>query len=265
MIPSNDLTSSVPTPDSSGASAHPVDRELRERLAFMPDVVSLNARKFNEIQRRIQVCMMSRGFTYQAIRYPGESDIALARRMNPLNEETAKRWGYHIPPRVADDVDTNAHTSEFDIALNGALESGEDGCAQPAFGVVTQAIGDIFAEIQATLNGMVEAIAGFEHSTPGIELTRGWSDCMAARGFKYASPEKAIETFTGSASIGDQEMRTRLADLACDQEVGFTTARSAYQQTALDAWLGAAAPTLRQLADDIQSASDALARIEGTG
>jgi hypothetical protein len=227
----------------------------------MGAIVSLDKRTFDEYQRRISGCMRARGFSYVALGYPSLSDRDMYRKLNPLNLESARQLGYHMPsvPAV---TDLNVHSAAFDQAVDGSESSPESGCAFPSFRKVHDLVDPAFHQVNAVLGGFDRAIQGFFATDEGISLQRGWVSCMAQDGFRYDSPGQAASHYRGSPTVTPEELQVRAADFNCDVKVGMTARRSEWEQAKATEWKDKHASELSALSAVLDATGRQLARLE---
>lgn len=228
------------------ASEHPVDREWMERIE-LGAAQRLDARAFAEAQRRTAHCMTLRGFDYVEIEYV-DSDRLFGRLSNPLRQDVAERFGYHSPPVPGIVIPNGATTEAFASALGGDRD-GKGGCALEAQIVVREPgreFFDLYGLLMATLS---QSVSGFWGSRTALALSIEWSACMAQSGYRFESPLDPLRQYAGAPTITRQERSTRMADLACDEKVGLTVARSSWEQASFDEWTNANSLNLQQLVE----------------
>ena len=244
----------------AGGVDYPVGSELRDQVG-MSAIVSLDQRTFDEYQRRISSCMRARGFAYVPLGYPSLSDRDMYRKLNPLNPESARQLGYHMPsvPAV---TEANVHSAAFDQAVNGSETSPESGCALPSFRKVHDLVDPAFHQVNAVLGAFDQAVQGFFAMDEGIGLQHAWVSCMAQNGFRYDSPGQAANHYRGSPAVTSEELRVRAADFNCDVKVGMTAQRSAWEQAKATEWKDKHASELSSLLAVLDATGKQLARLE---
>jgi hypothetical protein len=111
--PNGDLAVALNTP-----SEYPVDAEWRSVFnASIPGLVSAMTSASSEVSRRIEACMIGKGFEYTSGRIGGdEIDGRVAG--NPLKTVTLP-FGYHLPPQPQIAGRTTEMTEEMAVALDG--------------------------------------------------------------------------------------------------------------------------------------------------
>jgi hypothetical protein len=242
-------------------SEHPVGREWRERLGVQL-VYDLDARRFAEYQRRIQRCMAERGFDYKPAKFLEAVTIS-GRLTNPLNEETAKEHGYHIPDVPTAKVPAQDQTPEFALALNGTDEDPAFGCAVPAFLEVQAVVDPAFTQVDLVFGGLSIAVDGFFVSDVGRTALAEWAACMKSHGFPVASPSDMFNRFFKSnPKPTEEEITARLFDLDCDRSSDLTVQRSAWESAAYDRWSSEVALTWQNALKLIDEANRSLADLE---
>ena len=242
--------SSEPTEDPlpSGAdfkSQYPVGQEWRHSVTWGTDSDYYRS-GFALYQSAIEVCMAARGFDY--VKAPWYDDDVVSVVTNPLNEKAAQEYGYHMPPYGAVDVSIQNDDSEaFGEAMNGsgATYSAEGGCGDLGFefaygGVAT----DASAVFDSIVAGASAAIDGYAATDDGRRSVNQWAQCMSGQGYTYTTPLDPDTEFSGSDGPTQDEIRVRMADLACDRQVGLTAARSSYEQAGFAEWLDLNAPVV---------------------
>ena len=225
-------------------SSAPVGREWIEQLD-LGVVPQLDARAYNEAQRRIGACMRSRGFDYEPIAYV-DTDRDVGRLTNPLRADVVEVYGYHKPPVEGIVIPGAPDTPEYQAALGGT-DGGQEGCGISAQRKVRESGADLFELYGSTLASLDEATFAFWSSPEAIPLSAAWSGCMAQSGYQYSSPIDPLRQYAGSPSIEQSEIRTRLADLQCDVQTAFTKSRSDWERTAFETWMEEHSLELQQL------------------
>jgi hypothetical protein len=245
------LVASVDAP-----SEFPVEREWREQLGLSA-VYDLDALRYNEYQRRVASCMKERGFEYLPASFL-EASVRFNRLINPLNEKTAAQYGYHRPDVATAEVNQQASSPAFDLALNGPEEDAAQGCARPAFGLVQSMVSAAFAAVQAMLDSLDEAADGYFESEDGMKTLTQWSTCMNDRGFDFRTQHDGIDRYVSASVISDDELRARSSDLDCDRQTQLTSSRSRWERGAFEAWLAQNGPGWDEVLIKVDTAMSAV-------
>jgi len=220
-------------------SQFPVGQEWRLSQAWSSPARYYES-SYELFQTATQVCMRDKGFEYQVVAYP--FDDLFFTRINPLKTAAAERFGYHVP-----DIDPGDPNADRGSAFREALASA-DGCGNAAFAFVYEgpAASRFSTQLDALVQSATNAVDGFSATKISEQLIQKWSTCMRTRGYEYANPEEPLLRYSDGA-LSSTEVATRLADLACDAEVGLTRARSEYEQGRLDRWLEANAEQIESV------------------
>lgn len=216
-----------------------------------------NRRLYDLWQARIADCMEGRGFEYARIAYPRYADGL--DRLSPLDQGYALTLGYHYPtPEL---IDTNPVTDEtFSLALEGNDISA--GCGGRSYDDVYGEFEDFILEIDAALTNFDSFVAGFKATAEGDRLMGLWSECMDMLGYRYLSSDEPRLRYAEQPQITDGEIRTRMADLECDRDVGLTVGRSAYEHGRVDEWLTGNEATVLELRRQKASFDERLSDLE---
>lgn len=219
-------------------SMFPVGVEWVFRVPLPAELRAVSERAYVEWHRRIQACMRERGFNYVP---PEPVDVAIsvfARVLNPLNEEAARTWGYHVPESPIP-VDSNAvarEDEEFAIALDGTETDPQAGCAAAAWEDSMEIVGDVGVESDALLSDLLERFAEYQSTVAHVETQAAWRSCMAERGHPVTERNELFGTYRELPSITEDELRTREADLSCDREVRLTENQSVWEAGVFEQW-----------------------------
>lgn len=233
------LSTTAPT------SRYPVGEEWRYSFDWASPQAYYKS-SYDLYQSAISACMRAAGFSYEPVAYV-DSDAIYA-SLNPLNEEIASTYGYSSPPD-AEIEDPNSGDDAYYQALTDP-----DGCSNIALtyaydGEAQSAWSDQFDPLLADAD---RAILGFESTDRGVQLLEEWSGCMAQKGYDYQTPGDAASTMPDE--VNDLSLRVRLADLACDREVGLTRERSLFEQQAIQAWADRNALAIEELESALRAA-----------
>lgn len=255
-------------------SESPVAGEWRELIPY-DAVEEFDIRQYREAQRRMQACMRSRGFSYQPIEYVSLTNWL--RMRNPLNEDTALRYGYHVPP-VPAAVDPNEHTPAFDEALGGPdtdiepdtesvgsvdpSDPRQQGCAWEAYEAVYTVTGAVNDETSELISTLSAAISEFLTSDEGQAVTAAWSDCMGEQGYDFDSPQDGVTLFGENSEVTADEIAARTADLDCDRSVGMTQSRSNWERERFEQWRSDFGAQWSELLELIDAAGQELTELE---
>ena len=266
--PLNDSSNSAPiTPatnahlDAQEPSQHPLGGEWNDQVTPLQAADDLSERAYNEWQRRISACMSDRGFDYKPITYLDVSVPDLRRALNPLNETSALRYGYHTPdlPEVERDDNTDA---AFARALDGSDADADNGCASQVYSDSYGNLTDYFDDIQALVNSLAAAVEGYDTPDQAQAAVADWSDCMATLGYDYDSPAEPRQEFQSQPSVSPSELAARSADLACDRSTKLTERQSAWERERFEQWKDETAQTWAEVDNAAQQASEQLAEAE---
>jgi hypothetical protein len=135
-----------------------------------------------------------------------------------------------------DVIQPNSSVS-FDAALQGSIEV--PGCGDRAYSYTYgwREMASLSDDLTAITSDVGEVIGGYATTPESLAHVASWSQCMHERGYDYATPVDASLPFSDQPSISDEERTTRMADLACDTQVGLTQARSTEESAAVDQWV----------------------------
>lgn len=232
----------------------PVGREWRERSswAYPKDFYR---ESFALWQEGIAICMDASGFEYPVALY---TDDSLSDRVvNPLNQEIAETFGYHLPSMGSDISEQTFPTDEKFVSELSGDDSG-GGCGDLAY---DYAYGfpeslQFWDSLDAELARVEELVFIYETTPEYQALVNNWSSCMDDSGYSYTTPLEANTEFSGAEDITSKEIQVRLADLECDERIGLTENRSIFEQERLLAVLDENS----NVAIDLQSTADELRR-----
>lgn len=205
--------------------------------------------------------MREKGFHYTPIEYPDEG---VYDRLHSLDESQARTWGYHLPqvtfvnPNTEDLADP-----AFYAAAEGTNES--PGCAATSRDATFGTVAWYTDAAAATISSFEGFIAGFFDSEGGQEVATSWSACMARSGYDFRTPLDPLEEYAATPAATSAEIQVRLADLACDQQVGLSAARSAYERERRDRWLEENQARIESLRDERPRFEDQLDALDLDG
>ena len=212
-----------------------------------------NARLYTAWQTAIAECMHGRGYNdYQPVPYPPNTDFQ--DRVNPLDRRYATIMGYHELP--AEPVDPNTHTDESYVSAGD--------CANSAYADTFGRLRD-YINVNDQLRGSLSAaIDDFPASDLGRAVTSRWAECMAERAHQYQSRVDAITAYAARPTIRAVEIATRLDDLDCDVEVGYTAAQHDWEQAQINTWRQDHRDAIQNALDQKQLVAQQLAEIEAS-
>lgn len=171
----------------------------------------------------VKLCMRSRGLDVTLPTSGGSGSPSLgpnARRYGVIDDETAKRYGYHFP-KTTDETAEARKTLDWASKLTEEQRAalyGEDGCSD-------RADADIAKGIPSSESGFLSSqdFASLDESAKNADVLRAkgsWRECMASAGFQYADPDAAISDprwNLDSALVPGAEIDTARADVRCKE------------------------------------------------
>jgi len=179
-------------------------------------------------QTLLMRCLRDQGFDYEPITYASEWD--LVDLVSPLDRRFAESQGYHLP--AINPVDPNTRLYE-----DPSFGASYDECGRAANDRAFR-IADLYAgQAQAMSQDLRTTLERFTTSTEGSAVVAAWSDCMSNRGYDYGEPLDPVREFQELPEVTEEERRTRIADLDCDEEVEFTATRFAWESEVVDQWM----------------------------
>jgi hypothetical protein len=233
-----------PTDSSISLSDSPVGNEWRMGFNWASPE-SYYRTVYDLWQRGKQLCMEAKGFEYSPPEYMNtDRNYSL---LNPLNESAAREFGYHNPYDVLAEIPS---VVRFEIYYDAADECGNISQGYAYGGVETLAVS---SQLTLLHDGAESAIDGFFGSDVGKSPVEDWALCMKQRGYLYSSPEEPSRDFVTTDVVSEGEVRVRLTDLACDEEVGLTRSRSTFESAAIAAWAQDNSESIHQLEVDLGS------------
>lgn len=230
-------------------SQSPVGQEWRQQVSW-GSPKEYYRQGFELYQDAIGACLLAKGFSFT--RSPWYDDDRVAVVINPLNEQAAATYGYHLPPYGAEDSSKIQIESgpEFDSALSGVGGCGEQGFSF-AYGALAEQQSATFDYI---VQSVTNAVPLFDSTVDGARLVQTWSRCMSKVGYEFVNPLEPDNKFDSAAVVSEEELRTRKADLDCDRETGLTKSRSAFEQTLFDRWLDENSETVEEYENQLAAA-----------
>lgn len=209
----------------------------------------------------IRACMRGLGLDWP-VEDPRQVRVTLqAWDLGFLDADTVPRYGYHPPGLQADlDVSVGGPANGARV-LTGVQKAAYTGIAHPSLAGKPVPRDGCAAEAQRRLNQdapeadgavaiMIANLTGERALTDGrvVAVTKQWSDCMSARGYRYANPYDSRDDPRWNGEDTDQaepaarglvEIQTAQADLACRQQVNYLGVRlavlAAYQDREIQA------------------------------
>ncbi len=213
-------------------SEYPVGREWRQTLTWF---VSVDDQRllYETWQESIAACMSDAGFSYTPVAYVAQDVGPLT---NPLNEDVAREFGYHIEFAVPAAENLNTDDSPaFQRALAG--DPGRPGCGGAMRRRVVEPVQEYLTLAEGTVADLERTLGDFTTTDEGRALVAAWSACMRDAGYDYSAPSEPAAVFGAQAEVSADEIAVRLRDLECDRKVQLTQHRSVYERKQVAAWL----------------------------
>jgi hypothetical protein len=207
--------------------------------------------------------MSEKGYAYEPVTWNADADRSYARASNPLNEASAKKYGYFVP-RFDNVANLNPSTDTgFNDALHGRDGDKTSGCAFSSMQEYRQENDQYFDLANELINSLLLSIDGFSASQETEQIRKDWSACMKAKGYSFGNQEDASASFEADPIRPSVvEVQTRLADYECDVLVGLTATRSSWERQRVDQWLDRASSDLVELQRRAEALSDVLSALE---
>ena len=183
-----------------------------------------NERIYDVWQAAIASCMHDGGLEYQPVPYPDNGSYE--DQVNPLDRAYATVMGYH--PLPAAPVDPNTAVEATGTAAGD--------CSNAVYPSIYGRLGDYFAENDQLRSDLANTMTGFEADDASREVTQAWADCMGGAGYEYRSREDPTRIYQEAVMITDSEIATRLVDLDCDIQVGYTQAQHDWEAPRVARW-----------------------------
>jgi hypothetical protein len=210
-------------------------------------------RQFVANQTLLTTCLRDQGFDYEPIEYSSEWD--LVDLVSPLDRRFAEARGYHLPAITP--VDANSEL--YDDPSFGASY---DECGRSANARVFRTADNYAQSAQALSQDLRATLERFAASSEGAVVVEAWGECMSRRGYEYASPSDPAREFQEASDVTDDELRVRIADLDCDEEVGFTVRRFAWESDVVGRWMADHAGEIAALQTEGASVLRSLTELE---
>lgn len=252
--------------ESGGASRFeelpPIDRQVLARLGldYGDDLVEIEY----SVRRALMTdCMAQRGFEFDRGLSPESVDPVGHRPWHPLDREYAELYGYQAAPRVPSPMNDRANADPaFSEALFGSDSA--PGCFELVARYVEEATGAVTLaeDISRLRNDPLTRMSGWVTTDAYQRLVAEWSGCMAELGYSFGSPDDALRISSEGGSPSNDEVATRLADIDCDVEVGFTAARSEYEFQVATQWADENAEAVGEMRTRIGVVSERLVELQ---
>jgi hypothetical protein len=211
-----------------------------------------------------QKCMASRGFVYTAQATPAQVQTLVQSAEYPFGVTSvtdAATYGYGQPKSSSSPGgpaflggfafgDLTKQPRAWVAALLGFAPGQRIG-AHPIQGCLSQSSSELYGSGGGGLSDPVPQIAiqsaTWTESDPRVEaVDAAWSRCMAARGYKYNTPQQAAEAHWPSKPT-PTETATAEADVACKQAVNLDNTWLAVEAAYQSALIGQDLATLANL------------------
>ncbi|MFD7689518.1 hypothetical protein [Streptomyces sp. NPDC059781] len=199
-------------------------------------------------------CMEGFGIDYTPAVIPPTRQVA-DRRYGISDMQTAMQYGYHFPPEQSAGTERSSLSpEERKVLVGNSAEGGAktetaakyNGKRIPDEGCLGEAIKS-FRKTYSYEPGVAAAsrisVDSYKESLqdPKVKTaTSKWSQCMAGKGYTYATPVQALESqpFEGDEPSAE-EKKTAVADFSCKEETGL-----------LDTWFSSEKAIQKELIDD---------------
>ncbi|MEO3887433.1 hypothetical protein [Nonomuraea sp. B5E05] len=167
----------------------------------------------------VEICMRGKGVPWTRLPRFHVDDAPHRRRYGVIEEEVAKRFGYHpvrdpgeLRKEQAWQARDDRLTSEEHVAAYG--EDGKSGCMRDGYVRVNQGAAE--GESRALRRLDQESYDISAKHPEVLSAFRKWSACMREQGFSYSDPAEAVgdPRWRAPAPTGD-EIRTAGADVRC--------------------------------------------------
>jgi hypothetical protein len=180
----------------------------------------------------VKQCMARDGFEYldpapTLSPPPAPSSLRFDSRLGVLDPGYAQQFGYQLDPALLEPDSNSYHdmpSREYEMSYHTCREEAPSVLAAglPDDDDLGDA-GKVLAKIEQ------DALAAVEENPEYQAAREAWSQCMAERGFDYASPQAAVERYVGFSITSDylpgvpsslptpsaEEKATALADIEC--------------------------------------------------
>ncbi len=98
-------------------------------------------------------------------------------------------------------------------------------------------VNDFIDQYVTYTDSFVEAvIIAYGATDDAAESQAAWSECMADNGYTVLDRSELASPFLQDEMVSDEERSIMEIDLACDRSADLTQRRSAWQQSAIEAW-----------------------------
>jgi hypothetical protein len=251
--------------DASGSEPDigeiPVIRNTSE-LVLPLDAYGLDSLEYTSIRRAawrlIRDCVQAFGSEYtvpEAILYKDvpQFDHPHERRYGLYDERSASAWGYNVPPEKQPPAEGARawNPSEAELLLvRGAPKETQptrptdrDGRELPEGGCQGEADRVLAEGTSASRDQNLPNELAFEANKRALgdtrvrDAMRRWSECMAARGYKYDTVWQPNDA-PWPEPANDQEIATAVADVRCKHETNLlgtmVTVEAAYHEQAIE-------------------------------
>ncbi|WAU79284.1 hypothetical protein O1Q96_05645 [Streptomyces sp. Qhu-G9] len=170
-----------------------------------------------------QRCMKRSGFDYRPDDVQPPDIAVMDRRYGIANSHTAAEYGYHFPTPKAGESAIKSLGEAGRVALAGKPLA--DGSLDPDGGCIGEAKRRLAGQkaefgpdkIARELN--MESYVRSQKDPRVLAVFRSWSTCLAAKGYRYASPMDAIDDPEfGSEKTSPAEISTARADVECKKK-----------------------------------------------
>jgi hypothetical protein len=227
LIPASSTPTSEPTPSFRGSDLETslplVGRAWLDSMEFSLDRRT-NARIYDVWQAAIASCMHDRGLDYEPVPYPENGSYE--DQVNPLDRAYATVMGYH--PLPAAPVDPNISTE--------ATATAAGDCSNAVYPSTFGRLGNYSADADQLRSDLANTVTGFEADDASHAVTQAWAHCMGNAGYTYRSRKDPIAHYQEAVTITENEIATRLVDLDCDIEVGYTQAQHDWEAPRVAEW-----------------------------
>ncbi|MEU4612229.1 MULTISPECIES: hypothetical protein [Streptomyces] len=211
-----------------------------EGYIFSESELGLMTRAMSSLAQR---CMKRSGFDYRPDDTQSPDIGVMDRRYGVANSHTAALYGYHFPTPKAGESNTKSLGEAGRITLAGKPLA--DGSLNPDGGCIGEAKRRLAGteeefgpdKIARELN--LESFVRSQKDSRVVAGFRTWSSCMAAKGYRYASPMDAIDDPEfGTEKTNPTEISTARADVECKKKTGLVRTwfdvESTWQRTEIE-------------------------------
>jgi hypothetical protein len=146
-----------------------------------------------------------------------------ARRYGVIDDDTAKRYGYHFPKSTDEAAEVrkvqtweSKLTDRHRTALYG--EDGKPGCTDQAVTDIAKGVPESDGDFLSTRD--FASLAESAKNTDVVRAKAAWRECMTSAGFPYADPDAAISDprwKLDSPTVPGAEVDTARADVHCKE------------------------------------------------